>query len=70
MLVISGTGDVLDPDDVAFIGSGGQYAKSAAWHLKTQIILSREIVRESLTIAADICICHNFGSRDIIDSRL
>ena len=62
MLVISGTGDVLDPDeDVAAIGSGSQYAKSAALALKKHAdhLTAEEIVRESLTIAADICIYTN-----------
>ena len=62
MLVISGTGDVLDPDeDVASIGSGSQYAKSAALALKKHAdhLSAEEIVRESLTIAADICIYTN-----------
>ena len=62
MLVISGTGDVLDPDDdVAAIGSGSQYAKSAALALKKHAdhLNAEEIVRESLTIAADICIYTN-----------
>ena len=62
MLVISGTGDVLDPDDdVASIGSGSQYAKSAALALKKHAdhLTAEEIVRESLTIAADICIYTN-----------
>ena len=62
MLVISGTGDVLDPDeDVASIGSGSQYAKSAALALKKHAdhLTADEIVRESLIIAADICIYTN-----------
>ena len=62
MLVISGTGDVLDPDeDVASIGSGSQYAKSAALALKKHAdhLTAEEMVRESLTIAADICIYTN-----------
>ena len=62
MLVISGTGDVLDPDeDVAAIGSGSQYAKSAALALKKHAdhLTAEEIVRESLSIAADICIYTN-----------
>jgi ATP-dependent HslUV protease subunit HslV len=62
MLVISGTGDVLYPDeDVASIGSGSQYAKSAALALKKHAdhLTAEEMVRESLTIAADICIYTN-----------
>lgn len=65
MLVISGTGDVLEPDeDVASIGSGSQYAKAAALALKKHAtnLSAEQMVREGLTIAADICIYtnHNF----------
>ncbi|MDH5608886.1 MAG: ATP-dependent protease subunit HslV [Cyclobacteriaceae bacterium] len=65
MLIISGTGDVLEPDeDVASIGSGSQFAKSAALALKKHAthLTAAEMVKESLTIAADICIYtnHNF----------
>lgn len=62
LLVISGTGDVLEPDnDVAAIGSGAMYAQSAAIALKkhAQHLSAEEIVRESLNIAADICIYTN-----------
>ncbi len=62
MLVVSGTGDVLEPDeDVASIGSGSQYAKSAALALKKHAdhLSAEEMVKESLTIAADICIYTN-----------
>ncbi len=65
MLIISGTGDVLEPDSqVAAIGSGSMYAQSAALALKRHAphLSAEEIVREALTIAADICIYtnHNF----------
>lgn len=65
ILVLSGTGDVLEPDNhVAAIGSGAMYAQSAALALKKHAshLTAEEIVRESLTIAADICIYtnHNF----------
>ena len=62
VLVISGTGDVLEPDnDIAIIGSGSMYAQSAALALKKHAsqMSSEEMVRESLTIAADICIYTN-----------
>ncbi len=62
MLVISGTGDVLEPDhDVAAIGSGSMYAQSAALALKKHAtqLTAEEMVRESLGIAADICIYTN-----------
>lgn len=62
ILMISGNGDVLEPDsEVASIGSGSMYAKSAALALKkhSQNLSAEEMVRESLTIAADICIYTN-----------
>ncbi|MEP0367674.1 MAG: ATP-dependent protease subunit HslV [Cyclobacteriaceae bacterium] len=62
MLVISGTGDVLEPDeDVASIGSGSMYAKSAALALKKHAsqMTAEQMVKEGLTIAADICIYTN-----------
>jgi ATP-dependent HslUV protease subunit HslV len=62
LLVISGTGDVLEPDNnVAAIGSGSMYAQSAALALKKHAphLTAEEIVRESLNIAADICIYTN-----------
>jgi ATP-dependent HslUV protease, peptidase subunit HslV len=65
LLIISGTGDVLEPDhQIASIGSGSMYAQSAAIALKKHAshLTAEEMVRESLTIAADICIYtnHNF----------
>lgn len=62
LLVISGTGDVLEPDqDVAAIGSGGTFAQSAAVALKKHAphLTAEEMVRESLHIAADLCIYTN-----------
>ncbi|MBT1697461.1 ATP-dependent protease subunit HslV [Fulvivirgaceae bacterium PWU4] len=62
LLVLSGTGDVLEPDHhVAAIGSGAMYAQSAALALKKHAphLSAEEIVRESLNIAADICIYTN-----------
>jgi ATP-dependent HslUV protease subunit HslV len=62
ILVISGTGDVLEPDNqVAAIGSGAMYAQSAALALKKHAahLSAEDIVRESLNIAADICIYTN-----------
>ena len=62
LLVISGTGDVLEPDnEVAAIGSGAMYAQSAALALKKHAthLSAEEIVKESLNIAADICIYTN-----------
>lgn len=62
LLVISGTGDVLEPDNqIAAIGSGSMYAQSAAVALKKHApqLTAEEMVRESLHIAADICIYTN-----------
>ncbi|MCP4458464.1 MAG: ATP-dependent protease subunit HslV [Cytophagales bacterium] len=62
ILIISGNGDVLEPDnDVASIGSGSMYARSAALALKKHVgkMSAEEMVKESLTIAADICIYTN-----------
>ncbi len=60
-LVISGTGDVIEPDDgIVAIGSGGQYALVAARMLmKYSKLSAKEIVKESLNQAADICIYTN-----------
>ena len=60
-LVISGTGDVIEPEGgVMSIGSGGPYAKAAAVALlETTDMDARAIVERSLTIAADICIYTN-----------
>src|SRR5476649_986558 len=61
LYVLSGTGDVVEPDDdVAAIGSGGPYAQAAAQALVRNTALSAEqIAREALTIAARICIYTN-----------
>ncbi len=62
ILIISGTGDVIEPDkQVAAIGSGAMYAQSAALALQKHAphLTAEEIVRESLSIAADICIYTN-----------
>ncbi len=59
--VITGNGDLLEPDDpILAIGSGGGYALAAARALFAQTAHSaREIVEQSLGIAADICIYTN-----------
>lgn len=59
--VVSGTGDVIEPDeDIVAIGSGGMYALAAARMLKKYSSLSaEEIVKEALQTAADICIYTN-----------
>jgi len=60
-LIISGTGDVIEPDDdIVAIGSGGPYALAAARALMKHSQLSaREIVEEALHIASQICIYTN-----------
>jgi ATP-dependent HslUV protease, peptidase subunit HslV len=60
-LVISGTGEVIEPDDgIVAIGSGGSYALAAARTLVRHTQMSApEIVRESLQTAAEICIYTN-----------
>jgi ATP-dependent HslUV protease subunit HslV len=61
LYVISGNGDVIEPEQpLAAIGSGGPYAQSAARALYENSSLSaREVVEKSLGIAADICIYTN-----------
>jgi len=61
LLVITGTGDVLEPDDgIIAIGSGGNYALSAARALRENTKLeAKEIIKRSMKIAADICIYTN-----------
>lgn len=61
LLMISGTGDVIQPSDgVAAIGSGGSYAIAAARALLAHSKLSaKEIVQTSMNIAADLCIYTN-----------
>ena len=60
-LIISGTGDVIEPEDsLMAIGSGGSFAQSAARALLDNTDLSaRVIVEKSLGIAADICVYTN-----------
>ena len=61
VLILSGTGDVIEPDDgVVAIGSGGAYALSAARALKRNTDLPAEdIVRKAMEIAAEICVYTN-----------
>lgn len=69
LLVISGNGDVLEPDhDIAAVGSGGAFAMAAARALKENTGLSaEEIATKALEIAADICI---YTNREITLERL
>jgi len=60
-LIITGTGDVLEPEfGLIAIGSGGPYAQSAARALlENSDLMAEEVVRKSLEIAADLCIYTN-----------
>ena len=68
-LLVSGTGDVIQPSDgILAIGSGGNYALAAARALAAHTELSAtEIVRESLNIAGDICV---YTNRNIVVEEL
>ncbi|MBF0538844.1 MAG: ATP-dependent protease subunit HslV [Nitrospirae bacterium] len=59
--IISGTGDVIEPDNgIATIGSGGPYAEAAARALYEHTSMSaRDIVQKAMEIAADICVYTN-----------
>jgi ATP-dependent HslUV protease subunit HslV len=59
-LVLTGTGDVLEPaQHVMGIGSGGMYALSAARALLDQPLDAEAIARKAMAIAADICVYTN-----------
>jgi ATP-dependent HslUV protease subunit HslV len=59
--IVSGTGDVIEPEDnIAAIGSGGMYALAAAKMLiKYSNLSAKEIVQEALRVASEICIYTN-----------
>jgi ATP-dependent HslUV protease subunit HslV len=60
LFVITGAGDVLEPEhDIAAIGSGGNYALAAARALSDSKSSAEEIGRRALTIAAEICVYTN-----------
>lgn len=60
MLVLSGNGDVLEPDKAAMgIGSGGNFALAAALALLDSPLEAEDIARRAMAIAADICIYTN-----------
>ncbi len=60
LLVITGAGDVLDPEhDVTAIGSGGNYALAAARALMDADLTAEDIARKSMAIAAEICVFTN-----------
>ena len=58
--IISGTGDVLEPEDgIIGIGSGGNYALAAAKVLIETDMSAEEIAKKSLKVASDICVFTN-----------
>ncbi len=65
ILIISGTGDVIEPDDgVAAIGSGGSYALAAARAMQQNTDMpAKEIAVKAMEIAADICVYTNNNIR-------
>ena len=65
LFLVSGTGDVIEPDDdVVAIGSGGSYALAAARALKENTELTAgDVVRKALEIAGEICI---YTNKDIV----
>ncbi len=67
-LIISGTGDVLEPiNGLMAIGSGGNYALAAAQALETSKLNAETIAKRSLEIAADLCI---YTNRNIIIEKI
>lgn len=61
ILILTGTGDVIEPDDgIAAIGSGGPYALSAARALARHTALDAEtVVREAMAVAGELCVFTN-----------
>ena len=60
LLVVTGAGDVLEPEhDVAAIGSGGNYALAAARALMSTDLDAETVARRAMAIAADICVYTN-----------
>ena len=58
--IISGTGDVLEPEgDVIGIGSGGNYALAAAKVLMDTELKAEEVAKKAIQVAADICVFTN-----------
>ena len=64
-LLVSGNGEIIEPDDgILGIGSGGQYATAAARALiKHSALSAKQIVEEALKITADICVYTNANIR-------
>ncbi|MDC0864855.1 ATP-dependent protease subunit HslV [Rickettsiaceae bacterium] len=70
ILIVTGTGDVLEPEDnIAAIGSGGTFALSAAKALMSceNKMSAKEIALKSMNIAADICV---FSNHNIITEKI
>ena len=62
--IISGTGDVLEPEgDVIGIGSGGNYALAAAKVLIDTVFIAEEVAKKEINVAADICVFTNDNIR-------
>ena len=62
--IISGTGDVLEPEgDVIGIGSGGNYALAAAKVLMDTELKAEEVAKKAIQVAADICVFTNNNIR-------
>ncbi|WGH80279.1 ATP-dependent protease subunit HslV [Jannaschia ovalis] len=60
LLVVTGAGDVLEPEhDVTAIGSGGNYALAAGRALMDGALSAEEVARRAMAIAADICVYTN-----------
>ncbi|MGR3291656.1 MAG: ATP-dependent protease subunit HslV [Paracoccaceae bacterium] len=60
LLIITGAGDVLEPEhDIAAIGSGGNYALAAARALMETEASAEDVARKAMAIAADICVYTN-----------
>ncbi len=69
IFILTGTGDVVEPEDgaIASIGSGGNFAISAARALQKHAVMDEEaLVKESLHIAADLCIYTNHEIKTLI----
>ena len=62
--IISGTGDVLEPEgDVIGIGSGGNYALAAAKVLMDTELNAEDVAKKAIKVAADICVFTNNNVR-------
>jgi ATP-dependent HslUV protease subunit HslV len=60
LLIITGAGDVLEPEhDIAAIGSGGNFALAAGRALMTTDLGAEDVARQAMAIAADICVYTN-----------